>query len=477
MTSKSGFMRVASVSHTIHRKKMYPITGTGHAFAPSRKADKLFYIAMKLMTKKTSLYRRAFLSMVIAAACVMFARIGLSQSGSDRKSKQEKFGKSLDRLKWDSKKGMAVEKSNEKSKDRRENKPEEPGLKDESALKLDTLYVAFDITVTDPTVPRFVTGLGKDDFLVTEDGRSQQVATASPGDDQNLPRSIILIIDYSGSQTPYIEASIRAAKTLIRRLGPADEMAIVTDNIERLIDFTSDKTELTRALDLFAKRAFGEKRRGRTLQFSALFAALREMIKTEGTRPVIIFQTDGDEAVTFRDQPTGSDYIWNMPARQYGLGDIYSAAARSRATIYTIIPGEQLIGLAPEELYDRGRALLTRIEREGFDSEEQYLKHAEKNPLSRTQVELLTNRFALSQTAAARVAELTGGWTAFLEKPEQADAIYARILSDINNRYVVGYYPANTERDGSFRRVRIEVRNHPEYHVHSRDGYYAPGKQ
>ena len=42
-------------------------------------------------------------------------------------------------------------------------------------------------------------------------------------------------------------------------------------------------------------------------------------------------------------------------------------------------------------------------------------------------------------------------------------------------RYVVGFYPANKERDGKRRRVQVEVRGHPEYTVWGRKSYYAPG--
>ena len=56
------------------------------------------------------------------------------------------------------------------------------------------------------------------------------------------------------------------------------------------------------------------------------------------------------------------------------------------------------------------------------------------------------DRLVMGQTAAAHVAELTGGWTSFLEKPEQANEIYGRILADINNRYIVSYYPTNKKK-------------------------------
>ena len=69
------------------------------------------------------------------------------------------------------------------------------------------------------------------------------------------------------------------------------------------------------------------------------------------------------------------------------------------------------------------------------------------------------------QMAMMIVARASGGFTEGLETPEQADEIYARILNDINNRYLIGYYPKNEERDGKRRNVKIEVRGHPEYVV------------
>jgi hypothetical protein len=57
---------------------------------------------------------------------------------------------------------------------------------------------------------------------------------------------------------------------------------------------------------------------------------------------------------------------------------------------------------------------------------------------------------------------------------EVAD-IYERIFSDVNRRYVIGFYPANKAHDGGRRRVSIEVRGHPEYTVWGRKSYYAPG--
>ena len=71
-----------------------------------------------------------------------------------------------------------------------------------------------------------------------------------------------------------------------------------------------------------------------------------------------------------------------------------------------------------------------------------------------------------------RVAELSGGNAGFIEKPEDAENIYSEIFTVIKNRYVIGYYPTNEQKDGKRREVKIEVRNHPEYIVTGRKGYF-----
>jgi hypothetical protein len=140
--------------------------------------------------------------------------------------------------------------------------------------------------------------------------------------------------------------------------------------------------------------------------------------------------------------------------REFSLGDIHRAAEKSRATIYTIVPGPRLLRLTPEELAALDKAY-------------------GENP---TPIKIKPGNHGLKiHMALDDVAYLTGGWADFLEEPSQAAAIYARILSDINRRYVVGYYPSNRERDGKRRSVKIEVRGHPDYIVRGRKAYYAPG--
>ena len=284
-----------------------------------------------------------------------------------------------------------------------------------------------------------------------------------------VPRSIVLIIDYSGSQRPFIENSVAAAKTLVDRLKPNDHMAIVTDDVALLVDFTKEKRKLKDGLDSLRKKAKSG-RPGRSEQYSALLATLKELVGA-AERPIIIFQTDGDELDRLRNANSS-----NIPAtphdqfKEYSLEDIYTTAEKTRTTIYAVIPGVRFAGVPPGEHVDRARTLFEKL----FQSQQEW--GGWRRSLTPTFEGYLRSRAQLSlrqQLALAGVAKLTGGWAEHLEEPGQAAGIYDRIFAGIERRYILTYYPTNTRRDGKLRRVDIKVRNHPEYTIWGKKSYYA----
>jgi hypothetical protein len=48
------------------------------------------------------------------------------------------------------------------------------------------------------------------------------------------------------------------------------------------------------------------------------------------------------------------------------------------------------------------------------------------------------------------------------------------VLNDINQRYVIAYYPKNHVRDGKRRKISFEIRGHPDYLIVGRRSYFAP---
>ena len=417
-----------------------------------------------------------------------------AQSPTEPKPTLKEFGSSLKQLKWEPAKQTAIE----------TNSAGKQPLAAEDVIRIDIELVVCDVLVLDRQ-GHAVQGLTRDDFIVAEDGQPQQISHFSLGSEGEEERSIVLIIDYSSSQLPYIRNSVEAAKTLVDKLGPKDRMAIVTDDVELKVDYTRDKARLKDALEDLRQRATLQERFGRSEQFTALMATARELFSNEDFRRIVIFQTDGDELDLL--QPTDFYRYLNIPPpaadasekekrkseervsraisqfknkpviKEFGLKDVYNAAEKSRATVYSVIPGVRFIGLSPAEQLESAKKSWDDwflVRPDAFD-----YRSLPKKVLVKLEKHLVqvADMWARRQSAVSGVATTTGGFTSFLENPNQAEEIYSRILSDVNSRYVIGYYPTNKTRDGKRRKVLIELRNRPEYTVEGRRSYYAPGPE
>lgn len=71
------------------------------------------------------------------------------------------------------------------------------------------------------------------------------------------------------------------------------------------------------------------------------------------------------------------------------------------------------------------------------------------------------------------LAEMTGGQVFQPTASRQLAAIYETILGELGSQYVLGYTSDNTQRDGRFRKITVELKR-PELRVRHRRGYDAP---
>jgi VWFA-related protein len=387
-----------------------------------------------------------------------------NQSQCDEKPKLKDFGSTLKRLKWDAAKQQAVDAkaANEANDDA------------DDVIRVHTDLVVFDAMVLDPQ-GRPVAGLRQDDFVVTEDNQPQAVNHFSLGSNTTVGRSIVIVMDHSGSLLPYLDRSVDAARLFIDKLSPNDRVAIVTQEVKLLVNFTCDKRKLKKVLQDLKINALAH--RQISLPFSALLATARESINAEDIRPIIIFQTDGDQIVTM--QPPDPIHTLPHPLMRslvvpFSLDDVSAAVEVSRATVYTVIPGFRFIAIPKAEQLKRAEMDVERVFTANGLAGDVFTRQ-QFHPSQKMIDDNLDFRLK-GQLAASKIAARSGGWTSFLEQPDQADAIYSSILNDINSRYVIGYYSTNKTRDGKRRQVSITVKNHPEYTIWGRKSYIAPEK-
>lgn len=140
--------------------------------------------------------------------------------------------------------GSSLKKFGKKEKENPKALKEQSDVDGEETVRIKTDLVVNDVLVVNQK-GNVVLGLEQSDFVVTEDGVPQRVSIFSSGENNAaIPRSIVLVIDNSGSQMLFIKNSIEAAKNLVDKLAPQDRMAIVTADVELLVDFTKDKALL-----------------------------------------------------------------------------------------------------------------------------------------------------------------------------------------------------------------------------------------
>ena len=374
--------------------------------------------------------------------------------------KTKTFGSSLEKYK------------NKKQPDFQTNKKSDKP-DDSETIRVKTDLVVSDVLVADQN-GKIITGLKKDDFIVTEDEVSQKVEVFSFGENASVPRSVVFIIDCAMPNAPYLKKSIEAAKILVDKLSPQDKMAIVTVDVKLQMDFTQDKTLLKKTLDSLEKKVI----LGGGAEFDALLAVLNEMFYEKNRQQIIIFQGDATEIIWFKeDKDTPypiSDSIRNKSGMIYvgkeksmshlGFSDVKEAIERSQASIYSVATGIRFLGFSRKERLARGRMSVENMARAfGWRVNSMLLGEFQERD-----AEVLT----AGQTAMLKVAELSGGNIDFIEKPEDAETVYSTIFKLINTRYAIGYYPTNQAQDGKLRNVKIEVRGHPEYTVTGRKAYF-----
>jgi VWFA-related protein len=444
--------------------------------------------------------RRSLLTLILALVVAAWSANSFAQSPPREKPKLNDFGSSLKKLKWDPKKNESVVSGVSRDQN-----------SDDDVVRIDTTLVICDVLVTDKQ-GRPVRDLKATDFSVSEDGVPQQVGHFVLGDNANLARSIVLIIDYSRSQFPYIADSIEAAKIFVDKLGPYDRMAIVTDDVELLVDFTNDKRELKKGLDSLIEKNRGSKgflgvggkrpQFGRSSQYSSLMATLKEAFDDEDQSPIVVFQTDGDEVEYLRNPIIVHEVPPGLPPEllaqvqeeveykrklqrasvtEFSLDDVYRAVETSRATIYTIIPRTRLIGFTYDEQVrrlaaedDRAIATWSAASSDKLKTVFQARQEVRRKRLTPEILRARIDQELKVQGALVDIAKLSGGWAEFLETRTQAADIYERIVEDLNQRYIVGYYPTNKDHGVKRRHIRIEVKGYPEYSITSRKSYYTP---
>ena len=178
-------------------------------------------------------------------------------------------------------------------------------------VRTDVQLVLIPVHVTSPAGGA-VTGLGRANFHLFEDGAEQKITYFA---NEDAPLSIGFLLDASGSMKGKIEKSLRAAAEFLRSSNPEDEFFLVEFN-ERphlTVSFTPDPEELQHRLN----RA---KTFGRTALFDAVQLGLREERKARNMRKAIVVLSDGGDNHSRRSERDIRDAVREADVQIYTMG-------------------------------------------------------------------------------------------------------------------------------------------------------------
>jgi len=291
-------------------------------------------------------------------------------------------------------------------------------------LKVQTNLVNVFATVRDKK-NGIINDLTQDDFKIYEDGMEQKVAFFSK--DMNLPITLAILMDTSGSMQAILGAEQDAASRFVHTVMRKKDEAVILSfdfDINLLADFTEDPSVLERAIrrtEISAVSSGGvvtpgtvpQGSNGGTDLYDAVYLAAHDELATEAGRKAIVVLSDAED--------TGS---------KLSLNESIEAAQRADAVIH-------FLRLADEPFY-------------------------------------FSSGFGYSGASVARkMADETGGREVEVRNDKNLEAAFNLISEELRSQYVLGYYPTNTKRDGAFRKIKVDV-TRSDTKILARKGYYAP---
>jgi VWFA-related protein len=288
--------------------------------------------------------------------------------------------------------------------------------KEDDVITVETNLVTTPVSVLDRQ-GRFIAGLKKKDFTLTENGMPQKI-TYFQSEEQ--PFTVVLMIDTSPSTKYRIDEIHYAAVTFVNQLRPSDKVVVMAfdQRLKVLCEPTSEKPRLYAAI---YSAKFGS---GTSLYDAVDHVVNLDMVQAAGRKAVVLF-TDGVDTTSRR-----SDYastlagVEEVDALFYPIRyNTQTANDPMRSVIAALPPGYPI----PPNIVARvGRGQSTAEYEKGRN----YLES---------------------------LASYSGGRMFEADTVQNIEAAFAGVAEELRRQYSIGYYPDDTGKPGDRRQIKIKV--------------------
>jgi len=270
-------------------------------------------------------------------------------------------------------------------------------------FKSNVTAVTVDVAVLD-NKGRFIPNIPRGNFRVVEDGVPQQVTNFSMGE---APMTVALVVEFSNRWQSYWTRTwydtLEASWGFVQSLKPEDYIAIISYDMrsEILCDFTQDKREAMEAMRRLQIPAFSEAN-----LYDALADTAQRMSGIEG-RKAIVTVTSGIDTFSKLTLDKARKILQNAGVPIYPIG----------------------IGQAIRILMENRVGPITQLD------------------------------WLQADNTLTTFARETGGQVFLPRFEAEFPSIFRAIAQALRNQYSLVYNPSNQARDGSIRKIKVELVN------------------
>lgn len=293
------------------------------------------------------------------------------------------------------------------------------------SLTVQSQLVQVNTVVTDQA-GNIITGLKQGNFRIYDGNQEEPITNFEPN---TAPITIVVLLEFSNVFGPYF-AQLGPYLTygFTDHLGPNDWVALVTYDLKPhiVVDFTHNKDEIKNAIQSMYFPGFSEAN-----EFDALIDTIDRLKDVQGKKAVLLASTGFD---TFS---------------KHTLDQTYNALKQTNVTVFSIGVFEMVAVGNPN-----GESI----------------------------------RYLQAKNEMNYFGKLTGGMAWFPRFEGEMPDIFNSVVAFLRNQYSLGYMPPESERDGKYHKVKVEVvddKGQPlmvpnkkgkmqKVVVYAREGYLAP---
>ena len=297
-------------------------------------------------------------------------------------------------------------------------------------IRIDTQLVNLNVKAVDKQGSPLLT-LTKDDFVIYEDGVRQEVTHFEP---VNAPINLVLVLDLSGSTRQRREVMVNAAKNFIDSLNPKDHVAVTafTSRYYVVSEFDSDRNAIKKKLDRLLNV------QGGTAFYDAMWTTLDLLSRNDASRKAIVVLTDGVD-----------EQLLDSGGSQRSFAEVVDRLNEEDVTVY------------PIHLNPTLNSILDQLNNPEMSEKVKERIRERRLPPHATALQQL-----------GKLASESNGMLFKANTESDLDGVYEKVAEELRLRYSLAYSPENTSRDGSFRKIKVEVKQDKGV-ARTRRGYFA----